>query len=798
MKKNLLFACAFAFAVTGVQSLHAQTLVQDATGVSVARPAGNMNVVLSAAAANSHPVHTTSSCPSISCAGNIQAYADSTSCGAVVNYSAPTATNLCSTTADTFSYSGSIVTWTVPAGVTSIHIDARGAQGGTNGSSTVAPGLGAIMTGDFTVTPGQQLKILVGENNNAGNGGGGGTFVTDITNTPLIVAGGGGGGSEGIDSPNKHGQVGTTGATGAGGGGTGGSGGNGGNAGASFNAGAGGGLLTNGADGWTAGSGGQAFVNGGAGANVGFGIGGFGGGGNGSGYVVGAGGGGYSGGGGGSNSTGTGGVGGGGGSYNAGTNQLNTGGANTGNGLVIISYVGSTTLNITQIAGLASGSNFPVGSTTQTFVVDDGIGNTDTCSFTVTVDDTIAPVYVCQQNISVNADSGMCSAVVTFSAPTATDNCTFTSSQTAGLPSGSAFPVGTTTVTYTATDSSGNSTTCSFDITVTDAQAPQFSCPTTMTVNNDSGMCSAVVTYSPPTVTDNCNVTSLTLTGGLASGSAFPLGTTTITYTALDSAGNSSTCSFDVIVIDAEAPTITCSNNITVCAGTSAQISAVATDLCSGVASIDYVLSGATTGTGSGNTFVTFNAGTTTVTYTATDSAGNSSSCNYTVTAVNATTPMLSAANLTPCVNDGLDALSASPSNGAWSGTGVSGTNFDPFVAGTGPHVLTYNFTDSLGCDGTGVLTINVNPCTGITESGELSAMQVAPNPSNGTLSVTLGAQYNEVEFTLVQVNGQVVQDEKRNDVSSADLDLTTVAPGIYFLTVNADGAMRTVKIVRE
>lgn len=245
--------------------------------------------------------------------------------------------SLAAQTHDTIFYSGAIVTYTIPSCATNITIEARGARGGTNASSTIAPGNGAIMIGDFVVTPGSQLKVLVGETNNAGNGGGGGTFVTDMSNNPWIVAGGGGGASGGTDSPDKHGNVTTTGGTGAAGGGAGGTAGSGGFVGPSgFQSGAGGGLLTNGADGWTPGTGGQAFVNGGAGANVGFGIGGFGGGGNGSGYVVGGGGGGYSGGGGGGNNSS--GVGGGGGSFNAGTNQVNTGGANTGTGMVIFTY----------------------------------------------------------------------------------------------------------------------------------------------------------------------------------------------------------------------------------------------------------------------------------------------------------------------------------------------------------------------------------------------------------------------------------------------------------------------------
>lgn len=882
MKKNLLpFFVAISVGLS-IQLKAQTTLIQDATGSSTisntSQSTRDANISSPASVGRISNVAVLA-CPVITCPGNYVAYAD-TSCGVNVSFGPPTATDPCMTVSDTFSYSGSIITWTVPAGVTSLHIDARGAQGGNNGSSTVAPGLGAIMTGDFTVTPGQQLRILVGQNNNAGNGGGGGTFVTDISNVPMIVAGGGGGGGAANDSPLKHGQTGTSGGNGSGGGGNGGTGGNGGSIGASFASGAGGGLLTDGQDGWTANSGGDAFVNGGAGANVGFGIGGFGGGGNGSGYVVGAGGGGYSGGGSGSNSVGGGGVGGGGGSYNAGTNQVNSSGTNSGNGLVIITYSNSSALTISQIAGLASGSFFPIGTTVQTFVASDG-SNNDTCSFTVTVLDTIAPAFVCPSSIAVNADSGMCSAIVTFATPTATDNCAVTSlSQSAGLTSGSAFPVGTTAVSFTASDSSGNTTVCSFNVTVTDAEAPVMSCPGTMTVNADSGMCSAVVNYNAPAAIDNCNIDSVSLTSGPVSGSAFPLGTTTITYTATDSAGNSSICSFDIVVVDAEAPVMTCPANITMnndsglcsavvtfnaplatdncsgasvaqtggpssgsafpigtttitytatdsagntsscsfditvndteapivncganittCAGVETMFGASATDLCSGIDSLTYVLTGATTGSGNGNGQGSFNVGVTTITYTATDSSGNTSSCSFTVTATAAPTVTAGASATTVCVTDGVVTLTGTPAGGTWTGPGVTGNTFDPAAATNGNHQVTYSYTDSMGCVGTATITIVVNPCTGVEEQNALATMQVSPNPAGSSINILLSQQFAEIEITLVQVNGQVVLNEKHSNTNGIAMDLSAVASGIYFLTVKAGDEMRIVKIVRE
>src|SRR6218665_3233039 len=174
-------------------------------------------------------------CPAITCPSNISVNSTPGSCGAVVTYAAPVGTDPCATTTQTFNYTGTIENWTVPAGVTSITIEAKGAEGGYNTSSTTTAGLGASMKGDFTVVPGSTLKILVGQQptNTAGNGGGGGTFVTDTSNNPLIVAGGGGGSSQGADSPDKNANITTTGGTGAGAGGAGGTAGNGGSIGSS-------------------------------------------------------------------------------------------------------------------------------------------------------------------------------------------------------------------------------------------------------------------------------------------------------------------------------------------------------------------------------------------------------------------------------------------------------------------------------------------------------------------------------------------------------------------------------------
>jgi Ca2+-binding RTX toxin-like protein len=205
----------------------------------------------------------------------------------------------------------------------------------------------------------------------------------------------------------------------------------------------------------------------------------------------------------------------------------------------------------TLLSGPPSGSAFPVGTTTVMWSATDRWGNAATASFDVVVTDDEAPTVTVPGPISVGTDPGSSSAVVTYAAPTASDNVAVGSGPTlvAGLPSGSAFPLGVTTVTFEATDTSGNTGSASFNVVVTDDEAPVVNVPGDIVVETLPGMPTATVVYETPTATDNVGVVSgPTLSAGLASGAAFPVGTTTVTWSATDAAGNTGQASFDVTV----------------------------------------------------------------------------------------------------------------------------------------------------------------------------------------------------------------------------------------------------------
>jgi hypothetical protein len=240
-----------------------------------------------------------------------------------------------------FNTTDGIQLWTVPKDGT-YRIEAWGAQGGGR-ASQLSGGLGARMRGDFQLTRGDVIQILVGQMGIPnpttfccnGSGGGGGTFVVndpyDTNASILVIAGGGGGDDTSSSTVVIDANTTTDGAAGQGGQ-PGGTNGNGGATGSS--SGGGGGFFTDGGVNVT-GEGGISFISGGLGGqrnqDGGFGGGGAAGGGAG-------GGGGYSGGGGGATS-GLGDAGGGGGSFNSGTNQSNSV-ENSGHGKVEITFIG--------------------------------------------------------------------------------------------------------------------------------------------------------------------------------------------------------------------------------------------------------------------------------------------------------------------------------------------------------------------------------------------------------------------------------------------------------------------------
>lgn len=796
-------------------------------------------------------------CITMTCPSNISVANDPNTCGANVSYTQPVVNSTCTgSLADTFLYTGAAQTYQVPAGVTMLTMEVWGAQGGSNWVNNT--NFGGYAKADMPVTPGEILTIYVGGQattitggfNGGGNGEGagkGGGGASDVRRgstyaNRIIVAGGGGGagywsslhvvggaggganGSNGYRDPNYATNPGGLGAT----------------------------TTAAGANGTcvslynTAMAGGFGY----GGSPAGCGCEGYGGGG---GWYGGAGSGNCRGGGGGSGYIDP-----------SGTNTTTQSGVRAGNGMVILTMQGSSSPTLTQTSGLPSGSLFPVGTTTNTFLAADPFGNTQTCSFIVTVTDNSAPVFTNVPNgISQNTDPGQCGAVVSWPGMTITDNCTptVTSNYNSGdlfpvgtstvtviaadpsgntdsvsftvtvtdntapvitnIPSnmslsadsnfcgavatwnapsvsegcsytlasnynsGDTLPVGITVVTYIATDASGNSDTASFTVVVSDDMVPVLSgMPSSIQQNNDSNQCGAVVMWNAPVASDNCSVS---VTSNYNSGDTFPIGTTTVTYVVSDASGNSDSASFTVTVTDAQAPVINCPQNMSVCEGVVTFNTPVATDNCA----VPSVVQ--TSGPQSG---APLTPGTYTIVFTATDSAGNSSTCSFDIL-VNAN-PVVSLVLTMPstvCLSDGAYTLSGgSPAGGTYSGNGVSAGMFTPSVAGTGNQTITYIYTDTNGCEALATDLVNVSACVGIAENGT-AAFRMFPNPASGSFSFLSN---ENGRFELCTITGEVLT---RSQIVSGktEISLSGMSAGVYMVRFTGEsGQVSTGRLVIE
>jgi hypothetical protein len=353
-----------------------------------------------------------------------------------------------------------------------------------------------------------------------------------------------------------------------------------------------------------------------------------------------------------------------------------------------------------------SGSAFAKGVTTVTCTATDPASNTASCTFTVTVNDTQKPTVTCPANIVKSTDPNVCTAVVTYTNPTANDNCSGTT-VACNPPSGSTFAKGVTTVTCTATDASNNtSTPCTFTVTVNDTQNPTVTCPANIVRNNDTGVCTAVVTYTTPTASDNCS--GATVVCSPPSGTTFSKGVTTVTCTATDASNNTGSCTFTVTINDTQNPTINCPANITVNTtqgNCSAPVSFTvgAADNCTGVGT-------PTCTPPSGSTFP---KGTTTVNCSVNDASSNSASCSFTVTVNDNQNPTVACPqNITTNTAPGSCAATVTyvtpTANDNCPGATVvclpaSGTSF-----AKGTTTVTCTATDQAGLTGTCSFTVTV------------------------------------------------------------------------------------------
>jgi concanavalin A-like lectin/glucanase superfamily protein/HYR domain-containing protein/Ig-like domain-containing protein len=198
-----------------------------------------------------------------------------------------------------------------------------------------------------------------------------------------------------------------------------------------------------------------------------------------------------------------------------------------------------------------SGSVFAAGSTTVNCSATAG-GQSSTCSFRVTVRDSIPPVIACPANVSVQCVADIPAAPTTLAAfraggGSASDACDNDLEYTMVETTLSGTCGGTIQRTCTVKDDAGNTATCVQTITVNDTIPPVLVCP-----GNIQGDDRNPVTVTPPTANDNCSgsfASTCVRSDGKPLADPFPIGTTTVNCSAADSCNNSSTCGFTVTIV---------------------------------------------------------------------------------------------------------------------------------------------------------------------------------------------------------------------------------------------------------
>jgi gliding motility-associated-like protein len=404
-------------------------------------------------------------------------------------------------------------------------------------------------------------------------------------------------------------------------------------------------------------------------------------------------------------------------------------------------------------------STFPLGDTTVTWTVTDGSGNTATCTQTVTVTDDQDPVITeCPAPISITADADICATDatnVTLGTPVFTDNCSAGTTITNDAPA--SFPIGDTTVTWTITDGSGNTVTCTQIVTVTDDQDPVITeCPADVAVTADTGVCStdaSNVTLGAPVFNDNCS-------GAIASNDApstFPLGDTIVTWTVTDTAGNTTTCTQTVTVTDDEDPTIICPDDITVnadaglCSASNVDLGVPVTNDNCGVATV------------LNNALEPFALGQTIVTWTVTDNSGNTATCEQIVTVVDGELPELTCP---PAVTVNVDAGTCEATNvdlgdlDVQDCTDVIITNNAPSSYPLGDTTVTWTVTDLAGnsetCDQIVTVIDNIPP-TFVEALPTDTTVECDNVPTEETLTATDNCGDAVVTFEEVRIDGSCV-----------------------------------------
>jgi Ca2+-binding RTX toxin-like protein len=381
--------------------------------------------------------------------------------------------------------------------------------------------------------------------------------------------------------------------------------------------------------------------------------------------------------------------------------------------------------NVTDVQEVKITNNAPqfftIGQTTITWTAVDLSGNNSTVTQTISVVDTTPPTLVPPKNITQEA-TGLTGNQVTLGEPVAED-ITGISSISNNAPTD--FPFGMTMVTWTATDNYGNSVSANQTITIVDTTKPQLTAPKNVRVEATS-MSQNVVILGEPKVSDLVQIESVTNDAP----SVFPLGDTTVTWTAKDTSGNIAIATQIVSVVDTTPPVLVVPQDLVVEAtshnGTSVSIGeATATD----ILGINLITN---------DDPHIFKLGNTTITWTANDTSGNVATATQKVTIVDTTAPTITApADITVEATSATDnTVSLVDPEAKDSVSHVTITNNAPAKFPLGETTITWTATDEAGNTATATQKVTIVDTTAPTITAPADITVEATSKSDNTVTL--------------------------------------------------------------